>query len=387
MNERRVYETKARAAAAGAVLAIGLALAGCNNSMQDLNGPANKNAPAIASPDVTAEPVSGGVKLSWPKIDEAAGFQVYRSGGSAAASVQIASVPLDAGASKYVYFDLAGDDNPLTAGTRYTYTVTSSPSDAAQTNGKWTGAVTPTLIPDRGTKTARPNAVHFTLSAIGALVTITPGTGGPASSGYYINLLQKQANGAWDSISAITVTGTTGKIDYPLSGGEYAVRVNGEARGSYYSDSEVVQSEAQVFEILLPGGSYPRVTNISPAISKVNEGDTLHTITGFEANVNLNAIPFKSGVLYKVERAPVGADGVIGDYTEVQLKQWNFASGSYENINFADFLPDFLGHPPASAFGVDTSLPSEARVYQYRIKAVKNGETIYGTNGSESRVR
>ena len=81
---------------------------------------------------------------------------------------------------------------------------------------------------------------------------------------------------------------------------------------------------------------------------------------------------FVHAFVVSLERATVDADGVVGAYA---------SPGGLANINFANFLPDFLGHPAASPEFTDT-LPATPGIYQYRIKAVKDGVTVYGTDDS-----
>ena len=386
MKQQSLFGTRTLAAALAAVLATGLVLAGCANPMQEIEGTVNANSPAIDNPSVTAEAVTGGVKLSWPPIVEAGSYQVWRKGGAVADAIQLGYSSQDGSTGKFVYLDQVSDDNPLTAATEYTYTVIAVATSSTRDNGKWSGSVTTTTIPQRGTKVAKPSAVAFSISDDSVDVTITPGTDGPAPDGYWVELHLKGANGNWNYVSGEAFSGTIGEINLPssLPDADYAVWAKGWANGSYYEDSDVVKSAPQTYEVLLSGG-YPPVY-ISSAITTNTAGERLGTITGFEAYIDLGSIVFKSGVTYSVERAPVDADGLIGAYATVQLKQWNSTSGNYEDINFANFLPDFLGHPAASPSGYDRSLSAAAGTYQYRIKAVKGDATAYGTDDYDSRV-
>ena len=377
MKQNNLLRTKALAAASIAALAIGLVLAGCDIFMQKV-----EETGSIANPDVTTEALSGGVKLSWPPIIEAGSYQVWRKDGAAEYAVNLNAHPLrDSATGKYVYLDLVGSTNPLTAETEYTYTVIAVALAGTQNNGKWTGKVTTTTIPARGDKVAKPSAVAFTILDTGVEVTISPGTDGPTPANYGVALYRKTASGGWGYFTTSYIDGTSGKINAAgLSDGDYAVWANGRPGSDYYSNSDVVKSEPKPYSVLLSSSSYPSISsNLISPISTA--GGRLRTLTGYEVTISLISITFKAGVSYSVERATVDENGVVGAYAEVTLKRPNSAYP----INFADFVPGFLGHPASTPQGIDT-LPTTVRTYQYRIKAVKDGVAVYGTDSYYSRV-
>lgn len=367
-------------------LGLLIGLAGCDDSPQEVEGTVNVNGtvganPAkIADPVVTATSISGGVRLSWPRVADAQSYTIYRkaAGGN---DIPLPSNPTAPNSTTdlYVYNDLVSDTNLLTATTAYTYTVEATPSSYALNIGKWTGTGTTGTIPAKGSKFAAPTAVTLALDAENHQfnVTITPAASGNVPSRYSVEIYRSGYSYSVGSASIIAPA-TTASIDWSSQDeGAYTARVYGiNPSGSYYQNSDTKISDPQTYEALFSGNWYS-----SPYSSNNTSGST---ITAY-AYLDADDIPGKAGVSYSFERAPVDAAGNIGDWAGITVYPNSTTTAGEVAISAAaPLVADVLGNSPINSYLYDRGV-SLGR-YKYRIKAVKGSQTEYREASSTTTI-
>lgn len=341
-----------------------------------IEGTVNTNLSAIPNPVLTAEAVSGGVRLSWNMLIEAEGYTVYRklteTTYKALSSSPTLDVNLDVETGVYTYYDLVSDSNGLTANTEYSYTVVAYARTAAQNNSKAEAKATPTNIPDKGTQYGTPVAVDFEFDVENnrVTVTVTPPTTGLAPISYQVALYQDTN---YIDNTTFPASATTGEIAWsnPQSG-SYRVQVTATGN-SYYRSSDTVYSAVKTYTRPAPLFNSSAYINVSTTPS-LNSGTNPTTFTGYYAEVSLNNFYAQDGVTYTVEKAALDANSQPGTWSAVSLKT-SQTGGS--NLPWPTL--DVLGNPSvSSSVGYDqTLLPVTKASYQYRIKAVKGEQTEY----------
>ena len=363
----------------GLTLLFIMVLAGCENGVSPVSIDGTVNSTAIAAPQVSTDPVTGGIKLSWAPIVEASGYTLWRKAAADSGDIPLTSggPQFDGATGKYVYLDLVADDNPLTAATEYTYTVIAQAASSTRENSTWTGKATPTDIPAKGTQLAAPTAVGFTFDEDSGKVqvTVTAPAAGVIPPGYYVTLYQDGYSAGQNYI-----TGTSGEITWSnQEEGDYQVRVYGgiSGSGSYYKNSEAVASVKQTYTKAFGSNDYLYVSG-SPTLGT---GTGSSTIQGYSISIN-GSLTVITGYTYTLERAKLDESGNPGAYTAVtpQKRKPNTTPVAYEDaaINEVNGGIDAVGTPQSGptlydrAFIEDTAA---AGTYRYRINAVKGTET------------
>ncbi|MDR2482348.1 MAG: hypothetical protein LBD08_01810 [Treponema sp.] len=360
-----------------AALTFALVLAGCENGVSPVSIDGTVNSTAIAAPEVTAEAVTGGVKLTWDPIVDAQSYEVWRRDAvnTADKKLEVNGGPqLDKAANKWVYLDLAADDNLLVKDTAYTYTVVAIATSSTLNNNQGTAEGTPTTIPAKGTKLDKPTKVEFEFDEDNSKVkvTVTAPTTGIIPAGYSVKLYRANASSLIGSPGFIT--GTSGEIDWDAANqleGSYTVKVVGKlsenpSAPAYYADSDIVPSAAQTFKKLFRS-SDSLLTGSVKAI--YNEDST--AIAGYTIPITGNFTK-KDGYEYILERAPVDAAGEPGTYTPVTVSKLEGTK--------LDGTIEALGQTPAFSTVYDRTVPSAGDKYVYRIKASKDGVDKYFPN-------
>jgi hypothetical protein len=166
----------------GVLLTFALVWTACESPVQEIKG--TVDAPSLEAPEVTAAGIVGGVELKWDPVLGASSYSVWRrTGENPDVRVGSASTPDKDG--KIVYRDLVSDDNPIKAGTSYTYTVYAIPETSVLGSGRSEEvSAAPASIPAKGTKLAAPTGVSLSFDEENETITVswTAGTGVPADS-------------------------------------------------------------------------------------------------------------------------------------------------------------------------------------------------------------
>jgi hypothetical protein len=373
---------------AALMLIFALVITGCDDSA---------SMHSIANPDVKANAVTGGVKLSWNPITEASSYQIWRSEKDKPAALlatiyntttAVANLTED---GVLQYFDLAKDGNELKSNTEYTYIVYSVPvATGAKDLGKWEKKITTGNIPLKGSEADEPAlsdpVINFGDKSV--TITVTPPASGNIPNVYQIVFSKNNSSISktiWQDTSAPIVwteyaneKASSNTLPYSLYSllnsieGTYTVKVtSGIDNNDNYYERTIVEKEKKV-DPLFSGSISGYDSDLVYTTSVING----NTATGFSAYLSLSNFDPKPGVAYTVERATVDNFGNPGAYTSVSLTQ------KVTNTDYTNSYPpvtldrDVLGN--FSAMQVyDRSLPLEKKTYRYRIKAVKDGITDY----------
>ncbi|MDR2053785.1 MAG: hypothetical protein LBP80_10255 [Treponema sp.] len=353
------------------LLAFVVVFAACETPTQQVEG--TVNLPALEAPVVTAAAVKGGVHLEWSPILDASSYTVWRKAGAAGAIELNSGFPFqDPETGKWHYLDLVSDNNPLKAGTEYTYTVIAQARSSTITNSRSAeAAVTPAAadIPAKGAKLAAVSGVTLKLDPDAEEATVSwiiPPGEVPAQR-YSVQLYRDGSYVGNDSVGFGETDSTVYWGSSSQNEGEYTARVTATDPNSYFTASDPAVSAAEKYEALF--GAYDSVSASSSAAGIITDG----ALTNFYASISLSSITVKPGVTYTVERAPLNA-GVAKDADYVPVTLLSKTGPTATALAGGDLTVDILGNLPLTTV-YDRTLPITPGEYKYRIKAAKSGIT------------
>jgi hypothetical protein len=384
-------------------LVFGLVLASCEN-----NGTQDISLPKVSSPRLTATKVTGGVKLSWPAIEEVQDYQIIRTAPKGQPLELDGSPSLNKGI--WEYYDIVGNDNVLASDTAYTYTVIALPIGKTSGSDKGVGKsnvkVTTGTIPAKGSKADKPDdvALEIDLTAKSITVTVTAPTTGSAIPNFYdVSVTKTPGTGSLTAkLKADTLTWT-------FFADENATY--GDASTVYdWLNTPVGTYTATVFGYISPGTSSDDYFIASDNFVKTNEIKALYTnaslvvtptvgyvttsIAGSAVNKKVEKIYVfitptitgsQKGVTYAIERAIVDEADKPGIFTPVTLNTRGTAdgNGNYPYTPVQGNLVDIFGNFNSTTAYYDLiNLPDNKVTYKYRLKATQDTTTIYITGNN-----
>jgi hypothetical protein len=274
---------------------------------------------SIASPSLTAQKAPGGVLITWPPVENASGYQVWRQRAKG-----VAQKVADLNAADNLRFaDVNSITNPLASGVDYKYTVIALSNSATSVGGG-----NPNVVVQNG---KAEKTVNFKADELPASITLSPVTGLALKETLEGSLIASWAADDNPLVSYQVTFNCYFTDDYNQYGYTYTY-ISSDAYA--YDHDPTASNVVSVVKVL--GDNYSTAAAGSLLISRYDGGTNLNISAVRDSNtsvkITLPVLAHAELTQYEVSRAKLGFNNqqIIEDWTPVTISGVRKTASGYE---------------------------------------------------------